>query len=34
VFWPDSEVKVTFKKFKEQDLKVVLLRPAGRYMAK
>lgn len=34
VFWPDQHIEVGFKNFEEQDLKVVLLRPAGRYMAK
>ncbi|MBK7247350.1 MAG: hypothetical protein IPI05_06750 [Flavobacteriales bacterium] len=34
VFWPDQHIDVGFKSFEEQDLKVTLLRPAGRYMAK
>lgn len=34
VFWPDQHVEVGFKQFTEQELKVVLLKPAGRYMAK
>jgi hypothetical protein len=34
VFWPDQHVDVGFKDFPEQELKVVLLKPAGRYMAK
>ena len=34
VFWPDQHVEVGFKNFEEQDLKVILLRPAGRYMVK
>ncbi|MBZ0204824.1 MAG: acyl-CoA--6-aminopenicillanic acid acyltransferase [Flavobacteriales bacterium] len=34
VFWPDRHIEVGFNSFEEQDLKVVLLRPAGRYMAK
>jgi predicted choloylglycine hydrolase len=34
VFWPDQHIEVGFRNFEEQELKVVLLRPAGRYMAK
>ncbi|MEO8732697.1 MAG: C45 family peptidase, partial [Flavobacteriales bacterium] len=34
VFWPDQHIEVSFKNFVEQELKVVLLKPAGRYMAK
>ncbi len=34
VFWPDQHIEVAFKNFVEQELKVVLLKPAGRYMAK
>lgn len=34
VFWPDQHIEVGFKSFEEQDLKVTLLRPVGRYMVK
>jgi len=34
VFWPDQHIEVGFKNFEEQDLKIVLLKPVGRYMAK
>jgi len=34
VIWPDKQVEASFKKFEEQEVEVVLLRPVGRYLAK
>ncbi len=34
VVWPDRRVAASFDRFEEQEAHVVLLRPAGRYMAK
>lgn len=34
LLWPHEQVQVSFRKFKEQEMKVVLLRPVGRYLAK
>jgi len=34
IIWPEKQVEASFKKFEEQEVKVVLLRPVGRYLAK
>ncbi|HQW04739.1 MAG: hypothetical protein IPH05_01170 [Flavobacteriales bacterium] len=34
IIWPEKQVEASFKKFEEQFVEVVLLRPVGRYMAK
>jgi predicted choloylglycine hydrolase len=34
LLWPHEQVQVGFRDFQEQERKVVLLRPAGRFMAK
>lgn len=34
VIWPDKQVEASFKKFEEQEVEIVLLRPVGRYLAK
>jgi predicted choloylglycine hydrolase len=34
VIWPDKQIEASFKKFEEQQVEVVLLRPVGRYLAK
>lgn len=34
IIWPDKQVGASFKKFEEQKVDVILLRPVGRYLAK
>ena len=34
IIWPEKQVEASFKKFEEQEVQVVLLRPVGRYLAK
>jgi predicted choloylglycine hydrolase len=34
IIWPDKQVEASFKRFEEQEVQVVLLRPVGRYLAK
>ncbi len=34
IIWPEKQVEASFRKFEEQKVEVVLLRPVGRYLAK
>ena len=34
IIWPDKQVEASFRKFEEQEVQVVLLKPVGRYVAK
>lgn len=34
IIWPEKQVEASFKRFEEQEVEVVLLKPVGRYLAK
>ena len=34
VIWPEKQVEASFRKFGEQEVQIILLRPVGRYLAK